>query len=57
MAVIIPKLHEFDGKIGINGIITYVLFSALLVELIVYPLSDLFAVILCSTPLYNFLTI
>lgn len=48
MTVVVPKLHEFNGKIGVKGIISYVIFGALFVGLIVYPLSDLFAIVLCS---------
>lgn len=48
MTVIVPRLHEFNGKKGVKSIIHYLLFAFLFVGLIAYPLSDLFAIVLCS---------
>lgn len=48
MTVIVPKLHEINETGGIKSIIHYVIFAFLFVGLIAYPLSDLFAIVLCS---------
>lgn len=49
MILIVPKLHDAEKKDIIRCVICYGLFNICFMGLSVYPLSDLFAIILCST--------
>lgn len=48
MALIMPRLHGIDYHNSIKCIVCYIVFGFFFIGLLLYSLSDLFAIILCS---------
>lgn len=49
MVLIVPGLHGVSKVSGVRCAVSYALFAILFTGLIIYSLSDLFAIVLCST--------